>query len=76
LEIRRDNDLILEAYTGGPYLLVQLPPGDYEVTATHLGVPKTQAIKVDTRPRRIGWTWPAPKDEVDPNQQSPAPIAQ
>lgn len=68
VEIRRDSELLLEVYTAGPYLLVHLPPGDYEVTASHRGVPKTQIIKVETKPMQVGWTWPAPKQELDPNR--------
>jgi hypothetical protein len=37
---------VLSVNTDGPYLLVQLPPGSYSVTASHGGVPKTNHVTV------------------------------
>ncbi len=37
---------VLSVNTDGPYLLVQLPPGSYAVTASHGGAPKTNRVTV------------------------------
>ena len=63
VEIRRGNNLLFETRTQGPYLLVRLPPGSYRVTATHNGIPKSQTITVGTKPRQVGWSWKAPKEQ-------------
>ena len=68
VEVHQGNNLIFNTRTLGPYLLVMIPPGSYRVTATHNGVPKTQTIKVGTKPKQVAWTWPAPIDEDDPYQ--------
>jgi len=68
VEIRRGDDLIFETETKGPYLLVKLPPGTYRVRAIHNMVPKIQTITVGTKPKQVGWAWPAIADEDDPYQ--------
>jgi hypothetical protein len=37
---------VLSVNTDGPYLLVQLPPGSYEITASHGGTPKSSHFTV------------------------------
>lgn len=66
VEVRRGGEMVFSTTTKGPYLLVQVPPGNYRVTATNGNMPKTQTIKVTSRPKQIGWTWPAPADPDDP----------
>ena len=37
---------VLSVNSDGPYLLVQLPPGSYDITASHAGMPKTSHFTV------------------------------
>ena len=69
VEIYRGSELVFETLTEGPYLLVQLPAGNYRVMAIHNGVPRVQAISVGSRPKQVGWTWQAPPDDQDPYLQ-------
>jgi hypothetical protein len=62
VEIASGDNPVFETETSGPYLLVRLPPGNYRITATHNGVPKTRTVSVGTKPKQIGWTWPAISD--------------
>lgn len=69
VEIVRGNELVFETETKGPYLLVRLPPGTYSITAIHNGIPKSQRVTVGTKPKQVGWTWPAIADADDPEPQ-------
>ena len=37
---------VLSVKSDGPYLLVKLPPGSYDITASHAGTPKTDHFTV------------------------------
>jgi hypothetical protein len=67
VEIEKGNGLLFATETEGPYLLVRLPPGSYRVTASHNGVAKIQTISVGTKPKQVGWAWPAVSDRGDPD---------
>jgi hypothetical protein len=49
---------MLDTQTDGPYLLVNLPPGRYTVTAWHDGAAKSQAMQIlPGQHRRIVFLW-------------------
>ena len=53
---------IFEVTTDGPFLLVNLPSGNYTLAATYEGITKIQKIQiVDGRPLRVSLNWRLPK---------------
>lgn len=53
---------IFEVTTDGPFLLVNLPSGNYVLTATYEGITKTQKIQiVDGKAHRASLNWSLPK---------------
>lgn len=49
---------VLQTTTGGPYLLVKLPPGTYKITATNDGKTMTRQATVSKGSHdRIGFEW-------------------
>lgn len=40
------GDSVLDVRTSGPYLLVKLPAGNYEISASHNGKTETRKVKV------------------------------
>jgi hypothetical protein len=58
---------VLETSLDGPWLLARLPPGRYELVATHEGKPQTRSFTVPASGRReIFLYWPAPGVETLP----------
>ena len=61
VQIRRDDQLVFDVASAGPFLLVQLPPGSYVVEATYQG--RKQSIRANIRegaPVHKVLTWKAP----------------
>lgn len=53
---------IFEVTTDGPFLLVNLPSGNYVLAATYEGITKTQKIQIiDGKPLRVSLNWRLPK---------------
>lgn len=51
--------IVLSASTEGPFLLVNLPDGQYQVTAEYNGVIKTKKVKVNnSKHKRVVFLWP------------------
>lgn len=49
---------MLDTQAGGPYLLANLPPGRYTVTAWHHGAARSQSVQIAPgQHRRIVFTW-------------------
>ena len=50
---------VLSVKSDGPYLLAKLPPGSYEVTASHAGAPKSSHIQVGpgTHATQVVFDW-------------------
>ncbi|ARP81308.1 hypothetical protein CAL12_10960 [Bordetella genomosp. 8] len=49
---------VLQTTTGGPYLLVKLPPGTYKITATYDGKAMTRQATVSKGSHdRLGFEW-------------------
>lgn len=49
---------MLDTQVGGPYLLANLPPGRYTVTAWHHGAARSQSVQIAPgQHRRIVFTW-------------------
>ena len=58
---------VLETSLDGPWLLARLPPGRYELVATHDGKPQTRSFTVPASGRReIFLYWAAPGVETLP----------
>ena len=55
----RNGKMVLEQLVPGPFLLVQLPPGTYEVTATYEGKPRTRKVTVGNRLSTAYLRWPS-----------------
>lgn len=51
---------VLDAVSGGPFLLAQLPPGKYRIEASSEGVVKQQTVEVKAgQHRRVVFVWEA-----------------
>lgn len=56
--INSNNEAVLDVMTEGPFLLVNLPSGDYTISALFHGIPKTKAIKIrDKQHKRVVFSW-------------------
>ena len=52
------NRQVLRAVSDGPFMLVKLPPGDYEVLATYSGATEQRAVRVGKTDRqRVVFQW-------------------
>jgi hypothetical protein len=51
---------LLKAMTEGPWLLVQLPEGEYEISANTCGEKKSQTVRVGESLRTVIFRWKAP----------------
>ena len=59
--IRQSGKVMLDAKSGGPFLLAQLPPGKYQIEASSEGVVKQQAVEVvKGKHQRVVFVWDAP----------------
>jgi hypothetical protein len=64
------GQVVVEHVAEGPFLLAQLPPGSYTVTAVYGGQPQTRAIRVGERLQTVHLQWrsdspsdvPGPRD--------------
>lgn len=56
--IKSDSGVLAEGMTSGPWLLVALPPGTYQIEATSKGQTQTQTAKIDGSKRtQIAFYW-------------------
>ncbi|HTN50437.1 MAG TPA: carboxypeptidase-like regulatory domain-containing protein [Burkholderiaceae bacterium] len=56
---------VLDTQLYGPYLLVQLAPGRYDVEATHRGMLQQRRLNIDSNSRaRVVFTYDVPVDHV------------
>ena len=52
--------VVLEGRCGGPLMLLDLPKGNYQMTAAYEGKPQRKALTVGgAKPTRTTFTWPA-----------------
>lgn len=66
---------VLDIVADGPYLLVQLPPGRYDVAATYAGVERKAKVAIAAgRPQRLALSWaePAPAPGAPAASEAPA----
>jgi hypothetical protein len=63
--------VIVEHVADGPFLLAQLPPGSYTVTAAYGGQPQTRTIQVGDRLQTVHMQWrsDSPADVPGPRDQ-------
>ncbi len=59
VSIRREGgDIVLDTLVDGPFLLVQLPAGQYVITAQTTGEPKHRTVKIDPKSsQRVIFEW-------------------
>ncbi|WP_028007195.1 carboxypeptidase-like regulatory domain-containing protein [Solimonas flava] len=74
LTIRDDaGRTLLDVVSDGPYLLVQLPPGRYEIAARYGGETRTRVVQlVAGRPQRLALSWSQLTNEAA-NEAAAAP---
>ena len=54
-----ENNVILDVVTEGPFLLVNLPNGRYQITGEYNGVVKTRKVKISSnKHERVVLLWP------------------
>lgn len=54
------ESLVLDVVTEGPFLLVNLPSGNYQITAEYHNVVKSRRVKINkNKHERIVFLWPA-----------------
>jgi hypothetical protein len=59
--IRQSGKVMLDAKSGGPFLLVQLLPGKYQIEASSDGVMKQQVVELTQGVhKRVVFVWDAP----------------
>lgn len=60
--VRQSGKVMLEAESGGPFLLAYLPPGKYQIEAVSEGVSRQQIVDLQSRKhRRVVFVWDAAK---------------
>jgi len=58
VDIQDDNgDRVLETYVDGPWLLVNLPPGSYRITAACRGSAKSRTVLITHHLRPVFFHW-------------------
>lgn len=56
---------VLDVVTEGPFLLVKLPDGDYQVTASFRGIEQTKKVAIhQAKHRRIVFVWQAEEEQA------------
>lgn len=59
--VRQSGKVVLDAESGGPFLLAHLPSGKYEIEAVNEGVAKWQTVEVQAgKHRRVVFVWGGP----------------
>lgn len=59
--VRQSGKVLLNADSGGPFLLAHLPPGKYQVEASSEGVTKQQTVDIQPgRHQRVVFVWNEP----------------
>lgn len=65
--VRQADKVVLEAESGGPFLLAHLPAGKYQIEADNAGVVKRQAVEVSTgKHKRVVFVWDEPGGTGNP----------
>lgn len=64
----RQGAQVLAVRTDGPFLLVNLPAGSYQVSATYKGDTKSQTFTVGSRTLRSAWVWPVTEPTDEPTR--------
>jgi len=60
--VRQSGKVVLDAESGGPFLLANLPSGNYQIEATSEGVTRQQAVEVRAGVhQRVVFVWDAPE---------------
>ncbi len=56
--VRQSGKVVLNADSGGPFLLAHLPPGKYQIEAVSEGVSKQQSVDIQSgKHRRVVFVW-------------------
>lgn len=65
---------VLDVVSDGPYLLVDLAPGAYKITARHHEEAKTREVTLGAgAPQRVTFLWTSPDEAASPPASPPAP---
>lgn len=68
-----NGQAVLETVTEGPYLLVNLPAGRYQLSAVHAGIERRISLEIKAGvPQRHSLVWPYTEQARDP-EPAPAP---
>lgn len=75
--IRNASDVsVLDVVTEGPYLLVDLAPGRYEISATYRGQQKTERVNLAAQSHKsLSFAWPG-DDDAEPKERPDAATQQ
>lgn len=59
--VRQSGKVVLDAESGGPFLLAHLPPGKYQIEAVSEGVSRQQAVDLQPgKHRKVVFVWDGP----------------
>jgi len=60
--VRQSGKVVLDAESGGPFLLAKLPSGKYQIEATSEGVTRQQVVEISAgQHQRLVFVWDAPE---------------
>ena len=62
----KENTQLLDIYTEGPFLLVNLPNGQYAITAEYNGITKERKVKINKKSHtRVVFRWLEPTESEE-----------